>query len=159
MQNDRIGTTARTGYLSYCTRLGWEFPAAILTIMFVGGVAALVGSVLTGGPWLFVVVFLCAVSYGGYRSLYHLAYIVRVNDGVLSWHGCRYHGSRPMSEVKAVTLGGFNTEYVWTFANGPSMRMIVFSFPRGLRAEAVSFLDQIGSGYPRISLPGCPGSR
>jgi hypothetical protein len=99
------GANRRADYFSYATPLGWEFPATILTIMFAGGLIGLVASAVTGGPWAFLLVFLCVVAYMAYGFLYHRAYVVRVTDGVLSWHGCRYHGSRPMSDVEAVTLG------------------------------------------------------
>jgi hypothetical protein len=146
-------------YFSYATVMGWEFPAAILAIMFAGGLVGLVASALTGGPWVFLLLFLCVVTYMAYGSLYHRAYLVRVTDGVLSWHGCRYHGSRPISEVNAVTLGNLAGLYVWTFRDGSHMTMMSFrSFYRG-RPLATTFLDDVGREHPGISMPGYLGRR
>ena len=62
--------------------------------MLVGGIAGLVGSALANGPWWFYLLFLGLVSYIGCGLCYHRAYLLRVHDGVLSWSGFRYHGSR-----------------------------------------------------------------
>jgi hypothetical protein len=153
------GPNRRSDYFSYATVLGWEFPATILGIMFVGGLIGLVASAVTGGPWAFLLVWVFVVpTYGAYGFLYHRAYVVRVTDGVLSWHGCGYHGSRPMSEVEAVTPG-FAGFYVWVFHDGSRMTMISFKSPYRLREQTTTFLDEVGSAYPDISMPGYLGGR
>jgi hypothetical protein len=153
------GVNRHAVYFSYATVMGWEFPAACLGIMLAGGLIGLVASAVTSGPWPFLLVYLCVVAYMGYGFLYHRAYVVRVTDGVLSWHGCRYHGSRPMSEVEAVTLGNPAGLYVWTFRDRSHMTMMSFrSFYRG-RPLATTFLDGVGREYPGISMPGYLGSR
>ncbi|MEO8898459.1 MAG: hypothetical protein ABI352_07815 [Candidatus Dormibacter sp.] len=148
----------RTDYLNYDAPLGWAFPAVIFSIMFVAGVAASVASVATGGPWPFYVVFLFVVGGGAYGFLLRRAYVVRIADGVLSWEGCRYHGSRRMSEVVSVSRDARGM-YIWTFADGSRMVMFAFSNPRRLQREVAAFLDGVGVAYPDVSLPGYPGSR
>jgi hypothetical protein len=153
------GANRRADYFSYATALGWEFPAAILSIMFAAGLIGLVASAVTGGPWAFVLMFLCVVAYMGYGFLYRRAYVVRVTDGVLSWHGCRYHGSRLMNEVEAITLGNFAGLYTWMFRDGTRMTMLsVRSLYHG-RSQTATFLDEVGREYPDISMPGYLGGR
>jgi hypothetical protein len=96
---------------------------------------------------------------GAYGYLYHCAYVVRVTDGVLSWHGCRYHGSSPMSDVDAVTPGTFAGLYAWAFRDGSRMTMISFRTPFHGREPTTTFLREVGRAYPDISMPGYLGGR
>lgn len=148
----------RTDNLSYHAPLGWAFPAVLLSIMFGAGVAALIASVATSGPWPFYFVFLFVVGGVAHGFLLRRAYVVRIANGVLSWEGCRYHGSRPMSEVVDVQRDARGM-YIWKFADGSRMVMFAFSNPRRLQREIAVFLDGVGVAYPDVSLPGYPGSR
>jgi hypothetical protein len=112
--------------LSYYVVLGWKFPATVVSVMFLGGVAAVIASAVTGGPWAFLLLFLFVVAGLAYGFLYHRAYVVRLSDGVLSRRGCAYHGSRPVSDVEAVTLASAGAAYVWTFRDGSRMTMMFF---------------------------------
>jgi hypothetical protein len=138
---------------SHAAVVGWEFTVALLAIMFAVGVATLVGSAITHGPWWFSVLFLGLVAYLAYGFLHHRAYRVQIADGVLSWHGFRYHGSRPMSEVEAVVLGKHGL-VAWRFRDGTAMQMMTFQSVGRQRPLAVRFLDEVGRQYPGLIVPG-----
>jgi len=102
----------------YSARAGSAFTAAFLGVMFATGAVAAVVNILRPGPWIFSLPYLSLLAcLGYYRFLYRRAYLLRVADGVVSWTGFRYHGSRPMSYVELVkpswvtpsTNGGFAT--------------------------------------------------
>jgi hypothetical protein len=129
-----------------------------VAVMLVGGAVGVVGSALAHGPWWFYLLFLCLVSYIGYGLCYHRAYLLRVNDGVVSWGGFRYHGSRAISDVEAVTVRSNRfangSIYVWKFRDGTAVNMVAFpTLSRG-RSLATTFFENLRQEYPNLSLPG-----
>jgi hypothetical protein len=151
-------SSPHVSYLSYATPAGSSFAATIVAVMLVGGVVGVVGSALAHGPWWFYLLFLCLVSYIGYGLCYHRAYPLRVNDGVLSWSGFRYHGSRAISDVEAVTVRSNRfangSIYVWKFRDGTAVNMVAFpTLSRG-RSLATTFFENLRQEYPNLSLPG-----
>lgn len=153
-------STRRVSYVSYATPAGSLFAATLIAVLLAGGVAGLVGSALVHGPWWFYLLFLCLVAYIGYGLCYHRAYLVRVNDGVLSWSGLRYHGSRAISDVEAVTVRSNRFAngaiYVWKFRDGTSMNMVAFpTLSRG-GSLATAFFENLRPEYPNLRLLDSP---
>jgi hypothetical protein len=137
----------RASYISYVTPAGSSFAATIIGVMLVGGIAGLVGSALANGPWWFYLLFLGLVSYIGCGLCYHRAYLLRVHDGVLSWSGFRYHGSRVISEVESVRVRSNRFAngqiYVWKFVDGTSVNMVAFpTLSRG-QSQAATFFEKL----------------
>jgi hypothetical protein len=153
---EHTGTVAKDGrYLSYVAVPGWSFPAGIIGLMFVGGLGALGVSAVSGGPWLFALFFLAVCAYVAYGFLYRRAYLVRVENDVLSWHGFLYHGSRPTKDISAISRTG--SGYVWTFDDGSSMTMMAWA-TLGRPSQAARFLDELASRYPDMAIWPTPAS-
>lgn len=128
--------------------IGWSMLPAVLGIFAVAGSAALVASILNGGPWWFFILWLAGVAWIAVSGLYRTGHELTFDDTDLYWRGFLRSGKVPLSEIVAIDSEFLGSVAVFICRDGRRIRIVLLQ-------GFAPFLKALTASHP--SLTAAPG--
>jgi hypothetical protein len=123
--------------------IGWSMLPAIVAILVVAGIAALVASIVTGGPWWFFILWLAGVGWFAVHGLYRTSYELKFDSIHLYWRGFLRSGNVPVSEIVGIDSEFLGEIAVFICRDGQRIRVVVLQ-------GFVPFLKALNEAHPSL---------
>ncbi len=119
---------------------------ALFSFMFLSGLFGLILSLVQGGPWLFMLLWIAIVGGCAFMFLAVNSHAVVIDDGMFSWWTAFSHGVLPMSDLEKVVGWWGGQLHVFEFRGGKRVRV-------GVMQGYVAFVEQVQDAYPSLLFP------
>ena len=123
-----------------------QVPMALFALAMLLGLFLLILSLVHGGPWPFVVLWMVVMGGVGFGLLFLTCFEMVVADGLLYWRTGFQRGTVPMDQAERVVSWWGGQLYVFQFRGGAKVRV-------GVMQGYVTFLEQLHKEYPELPLP------
>jgi hypothetical protein len=110
------------------------------------GLFLLILSLVQGGPWPFVVLWMVVIGSVAFGLLFLTCFEMVVKDGQMHWRTGLQHGTVPMDQAEQVVSRWGGQLYVFQFREGTRVRV-------GVMQGYITFLEQLHQEYPELPLP------
>jgi hypothetical protein len=132
--------------LTYRTPVAPPISTALLSLAILAGLFGLMASLMQGGPWAFMVLWLIVTAGVAFGLLFLTCHEVVIQDGLLEWRTAFRRGKMRMDQAERVVGWPGGSIQVFEFREGKKVRIAVMQ-------GYIRFIEQVHQTYPQLPLP------
>lgn len=122
----------------------WGTWPGVLIFLVAAGLFALIWSILNGGPWFFMLLWLAITLSIGVDAIWRTNYQLEFDDTHLFWRGFLRSGTILISEITSVDTEQMGAVAVFKCKNGEKIRVVILQ-------GFAPFLVALNQAHPSIA--------